>query len=114
MQQTENEGSERVCGCGGNCCQSAAGREKEVKVKGRKEKGQTVCTIKLVHGQYTGSVEWIEEHGFFYGRILGIDDIVSYSAKEFEAVKSEFLKALGVYENRCQFLNKKPQVSKNA
>lgn len=51
----------------------------------------------LKHNDYSGSVEFSTCDTIFYGKIIGIDDLVSYEAQSLEELKSAFNKAVDDY-----------------
>jgi predicted HicB family RNase H-like nuclease len=51
----------------------------------------------LTHGDYCGSVEFSTDDNILYGKIIGIDDLVTYEAKSIDDLKVAFIKALEDY-----------------
>lgn len=51
----------------------------------------------LEYKGYSGSIEFGEQDRVFYGRILGIDDLVNYEAATKEGLKEAFREAVEDY-----------------
>jgi len=56
----------------------------------------------LSHKGYTGSIDISVEDGCLHGRILFIDDIVTYEGDTVEEVKSSFIAAVDRYLDYCE------------
>lgn len=56
-------------------------------------------TIK--YKDFIGSVNFSEEDGVFYGKIGGINDLVSYEANSIDLLKSAFEEAVEDYLDIC-------------
>lgn len=52
---------------------------------------------KLKYKNFVGSVEFSEADGGFFGKILGIEDIVSYDGKTLEELEIEFREVVDDY-----------------
>ena len=46
---------------------------------------------------YIGSVEYSEEDGVFFGKLIGIRDLVSYEGKTLELLEKDYRKAVDFY-----------------
>lgn len=61
---------------------------------------------------YNGSVARIEfdqDDEVFVGRIVGVDDVISFHANEVDALKSAFHEAVDDYLETCARIGKEPQ-----
>jgi predicted HicB family RNase H-like nuclease len=65
----------------------------------------------LRYGDYNASVEFDGEDEIFVGRILGIDDFVSFHAESVEALKAAFREAVDDYRETCRRVGKAPEKS---
>lgn len=50
---------------------------------------------------YTGSIEWSEEDGLFYGQVLGIRSLVSYDGETEEDAERCFRDMVDAYIDTC-------------
>jgi len=57
---------------------------------------------------YQGSVETAVEDGVLHGKILFINDLVTYEAQTLKALKKQFELAVNDYLTTCKELDKKP------
>lgn len=67
-------------------------------------------TKKLTYKNYTGSVEYSEEDGVFFGKILYIADLILYDSDSEEGLQQSFEKAVEEYISDCKHLGRKPEV----
>jgi predicted HicB family RNase H-like nuclease len=63
----------------------------------------------LEHKGYTGNVEFNADDEVFYGKILGIRDVVSFEADSVQKLKKAFREAVDDYLETCKLLNKNPE-----
>jgi predicted HicB family RNase H-like nuclease len=63
------------------------------------------------HKGYSAAIRYSEEDGFLVGRILGINDIVSFHGHSVEEVRKEFAIALDSYLSDCEEMGKEPERS---
>ncbi len=61
------------------------------------------------HKGYSAAIRYSEEDGFFVGRILGINDIVSFHGRSVEEVREQFSVALDSYLSDCEEMGKEPE-----
>ncbi len=61
------------------------------------------------HKGYSASIRYSEEDGFLVGRILGINDIVSFHGHSVEEVRKQFAVALDSYLSDCREMGKEPE-----
>lgn len=66
-------------------------------------------TKKLTYKNYTGSVEYSEEDGVFFGKILYIPDLVLYECDSEEGLQQSFENAVDEYFSDCALLGRKPE-----
>ena len=62
----------------------------------------------LVHNGYTGSVEFSDEDEIFFGKIVGIRDLVTFEADSVARLKKAFRDAVEDYIATCKELGKDP------
>lgn len=63
---------------------------------------------KLHHKGYYGSVEYSAEDDVLYGRVLNINDIVTYEGRTVEEIKVHFADAVEGYLKMCEELGQAP------
>ncbi len=63
----------------------------------------------IVHKNYLGSVEYSDDDEIFFGKILGIRDLISYEGTSVKELKSSFMEAVDDYLETCNSLNRKPE-----
>ncbi len=63
----------------------------------------------LKHRNYLGSVECDIENRIMYGKLLFIDDIVTYEGKDIDQLVSSFKSAVEDYIVTCEELNREPR-----
>ena len=57
---------------------------------------------KLKYKGYTGSVEYSETDGVFYGRVLGIRSLLSYEGETLNELKHDFHELIDDYLQTCK------------
>ena len=62
----------------------------------------------LNHKGYFGSVEYSAENHILYGKIMGVNDLVTYEAESVGKLKEEFTEAVEDYLETCKELGKEP------
>lgn len=62
----------------------------------------------LTHENYFGSVEFNADDNILHGRIIGINDLVTYEAESVEDLKNAFIDAIEDYLQTCVDLGKEP------
>ncbi|HAO15233.1 MAG TPA: toxin-antitoxin system HicB family antitoxin [Tenacibaculum sp.] len=62
----------------------------------------------LTHGDYYGSVEFSADDNILYGKIIGINDLVTYEAESVDDLKGAFIEAIEDYLETCKSLGKEP------
>jgi predicted HicB family RNase H-like nuclease len=65
-------------------------------------------TDALQYNDYFGSVHFSAEDEVFFGKILGIDDLVTYEGTSAKALKKAFREAVEDYLETCKELGKEP------
>lgn len=63
----------------------------------------------LTYKNYSGSVEFSAEDNIFYGKILGINDMVNFEGTSVEELRASFEEAVKDYIETCRKLNKEPE-----
>lgn len=62
----------------------------------------------LKYKGYTGSIEFSEEDGLFYGQVQGIRALVSYEGKNLRKMTTDFHKAVDSYLEICSDNERQP------
>ncbi len=80
-------------------------------------KGYVVIKTKTVkrflkHRRHIGSIEISTKDNCLYGKIIGINDLVSYEAKSVDELKISFIESLENYLETCKELGKEPEKAK--
>jgi len=65
----------------------------------------------LTYKDYMGSVHYCAEDEVFYGKIEGIEDLVSFEAKSVDALKAAFEESVEDYLDICERNNKDAEKS---
>ena len=65
----------------------------------------------LSYKGYFGSVEFSGEDDVFYGRIIGINDRITYEGDSVQSLRQDFNAAVDEYLNVCAELGKEPEKS---
>ena len=63
----------------------------------------------MEHRGYTGTVEYDEVEGFFYGRVLDIEDSIIYEADCEERLESAFRDSVDEYLDQCWACEVEPE-----
>jgi len=58
---------------------------------------------------YTGFVERDEEAGIWFGRVIGIRDVITFKAETIEQARKEFEISVDDYLEFCQDLGEEPE-----
>ncbi len=62
----------------------------------------------MTYNGYTGTVEYSEEDGILFGRLVGINDIVSYEGESVKELREAFQASVDDYLEHCKTIGKKP------
>ncbi|MBN4081518.1 type II toxin-antitoxin system HicB family antitoxin [bacterium AH-315-C07] len=62
----------------------------------------------LTHKGYLGTVHYSADDEVFYGKIQGINDLVTFEGKSVKALKKAFKESVEDYLETCKELNKQP------
>lgn len=60
---------------------------------------------------YVGSVEFSEEDGIFYGKVMGIRSLISYEGESAKELLDDFHGAVDDYLETCKAEGKEPEVA---
>lgn len=60
---------------------------------------------------YVGSVEFSEEDGIFYGKVMGIRSLISYEGESARELLDDFHDAVDDYLETCKAEGKEPEVA---
>ena len=63
----------------------------------------------IKHKDYIGSVSYNAEDEVFHGKIIGINDLVTFEAQDAKKLKKAFIEAVEDYIKTCKDLNKEPE-----
>lgn len=63
----------------------------------------------MEHRGYTGSVEYDAMEGYFYGRVLDLEDTITYEADCEERLESAFRDAVDEYLDQCWACEEEPE-----
>ena len=63
----------------------------------------------MSYKEYSGSVEYSDEDSLFYGRIIGINDHITYDGSSVSELRSNFRDAVDEYLEICSQMNKNPE-----
>ena len=58
---------------------------------------------------FFGSVEFSDEDDVFYGRIIGINDHITYEGDSVQSLRKDFNEAVDEYLKACKELGKEPE-----
>lgn len=65
----------------------------------------------MTYKGYSARPEYSIEDGVFFGRILGINDLVNFESDCMEGLEEEFHKAVNAYLVFCSEIGKRPETS---
>ncbi len=60
---------------------------------------------------YVGSVEFSEEDGIFFGKVMGIRSLISYEGESAKELLNDFHDAVDTYLEHCKEEGKKPELA---
>jgi predicted HicB family RNase H-like nuclease len=63
----------------------------------------------MKHNEYSADIRYSNEDFCFYGRVVGISDIVSFKGKSVEELKIAFENAINEYIEACREFDKEPE-----
>ena len=63
---------------------------------------------KLIYQDFIGSVHFVAEDELFYGRVEGINDLVTFEGESVQTLKKSFQEAVDDYIQLCQEAGKDP------
>lgn len=65
----------------------------------------------LKYKEYLATVEYSTEDEVFYGKLFGINDLVTFEGASVKEIKTAFQEAVDDYIETCKEVNKKPEKS---
>ena len=65
------------------------------------------------YGEFLGTVQYSAEDEVFYGKILGVDDLVTFEGSSVRELKKAFKDAVNDYVNACNLIGKSANKSYN-
>ena len=63
----------------------------------------------MCYKDYYGSVEFSDEDDIFFGRIIGINDHITFEGNNVESLRSDFHNAVDEYLETCLQMGKEPE-----
>ncbi|WP_455154666.1 type II toxin-antitoxin system HicB family antitoxin [Stomatobaculum longum] len=60
---------------------------------------------------YVGSVEFSEEDGIFFGKVMGIRSLISYEGESAKELLNDFHDAVDTYLEHCKAEGKEPELA---
>jgi len=63
----------------------------------------------LIYKGYYGSVEFSGEDNIFHGKIIGINDHITYEGDSVQTLQKDFIAAVEEYIDTCKELGKEPE-----
>ena len=63
----------------------------------------------MSYKDYCGSVEFSDEDNVFFGRIIGINDRITFEGDSVESLRKDFQEAVDEYLEICSQMNKEPE-----
>lgn len=63
----------------------------------------------LEYKGYTGSIEYDQDDNLLYGKVLGIQGLISYEGKTGQELENDFQEAIDVYLADCKAAGKTPE-----
>ena len=63
----------------------------------------------MKYKDYRGKVEFSDEDSTFFGKILGINDLVTFEGSTVEELRNSFIEAVDDYLETCLELGKEPE-----
>ena len=63
----------------------------------------------LSYKGYYGSVEFSDEDDVFFGRIIGINDRITYEGRDVKSLRDDFQNAVEDYLETCKEIGKEPE-----
>ncbi len=63
----------------------------------------------LKYKGYTGNVNFDAEDKIFYGRVLGITDVIGFEGESVSELEKDFCEAIDDYLETCQEIGKTPE-----
>lgn len=65
----------------------------------------------IEYKSYVGSVEFSEEDGIFFGKVMGIRSLISYEGENAKDLLEDFHGAVDEYLENCKAKGKEPEVA---
>ncbi|MFS4457029.1 type II toxin-antitoxin system HicB family antitoxin [Maribacter sp. 2304DJ31-5] len=62
----------------------------------------------LKHKDYLGSVDFSSEDGVLYGKVIGVNDLVTYEGTSVEELNKAFIDSVEDYLATCKEIDKEP------
>ena len=63
----------------------------------------------MIYKGFSARVEFDARDNIFFGRLLGIDDLISFHGESVSVLQEAFQEAVGDYLETCKKIGKKPQ-----
>ena len=62
----------------------------------------------MTYNGYTGTVEYSEDDNVLFGRLTGIDDVITYEGDSVQELREAFTEAVDDYLEHCRQIGKAP------
>ena len=62
----------------------------------------------MTYNGYAGTVEYSEDDNVLFGRLIGIDDIITYEGESIQDLRAAFTEAVDDYLAHCRSIGKEP------
>jgi predicted HicB family RNase H-like nuclease len=63
----------------------------------------------LTHKGYTGSIEYNHDDNLLYGKVVGVQGLISYEGVTGQELERDFQEAIDAYLEDCKAADKKPE-----
>jgi predicted HicB family RNase H-like nuclease len=65
----------------------------------------------LKYKEFMGSVHYSAEDDVFFGKLIGVDDLITFEGESIQELKDAFKEAVDDYVELCESVGKSPQKS---
>ena len=62
----------------------------------------------MTYNGYAGTVEYSEDDNVLFGRLIGIDDVITYEGESIRELREAFSEAVDDYLEHCRQIGKEP------
>ena len=75
----------------------------------QKGHGENIMNNVLVYKDYYGTVEFCLEDKILFGKVIGINDHITYHGSDVKAIQEDFQNAVEAYVEHCIEIGKEPE-----